>query len=120
MTIPVSYKDDRTEVDRILLEVARRHSVRFRELSAEALKELQRRYAMASEGLEPRVYWRITDNWLELTSGSSSGNSVRDVKDVMSREILEKFDSARIGIASATFEVVGVPPLQIESRTAAS
>lgn len=32
----------------------------------------------------------------------------------MSRDILEAFDEARIGIASATFEIVGLPPLRIQ------
>ena len=39
---------------------------------------------------------------------------VRDVKDAMSREILRGFDEAKIGIASATFEIVGFPPLRVE------
>ena len=33
------------------------------------------------------------------------------LKDAMSREILEAFDEAGIGIGSATFEIVGIPPI---------
>lgn len=38
---------------------------------------------------------------------------MRDVKDVMSREMLREFDAAGIGLASSTFEIVGFPPLQV-------
>jgi hypothetical protein len=31
----------------------------------------------------------------------------------MSREILRALDEAKIGIASATFEVVGLPPVRV-------
>ncbi len=40
---------------------------------------------------------------------------IRDVKDAMSRELLKALDAAGIGIASATFEVVGLPTLRIET-----
>ena len=41
-------------------------------------------------------------------------HGVRDVKDAMSRDILARLDAAGIGIASSTFEIVGLPPLRIE------
>jgi hypothetical protein len=31
----------------------------------------------------------------------------------MTRELLRELDAAHIGIASATFEIVGLPPLQL-------
>ena len=36
----------------------------------------------------------------------------------MSREILAALDEAGIGIASATYEITGVPPLQVAPTTA--
>ena len=39
---------------------------------------------------------------------------VRDVKDAMSQEILRDLEAAGIGLASATIDVVGVPPLRTE------
>ena len=60
------------------------------------------------------MYWRLTDNWLELTVRFLTGvYGVRDVKDGMSREVLAELDAAGIGLASATFEVVGLPPLRV-------
>ena len=52
--------------------------------------------------------------WLELSVRSIVEESgIRNVKDRMSREILAKFDEAGIGIASATFELVGDPKMRV-------
>jgi small-conductance mechanosensitive channel len=121
MTIPVAFKDDRGRAEKILLDIARKHTVPFSEMSAEALKEMQRRYAMENASVEPRVFWRITDNWLEMTVRFVvREHGVRDVKDKMSREILGSFDNAGLGIASTTFELVGIPPLEIKQPATAS
>jgi small-conductance mechanosensitive channel len=118
MTIPVSYKDDRHAAERILLEAARRHTTKISELSEPALKALEDRYVMHRSEMHPRVYWRMTDNWLELTVRFlCKDHGVRDLKDAMTREILPALEAAHVGIASATFEIVGLPPLRID-RTA--
>ncbi|MFL6232842.1 MAG: hypothetical protein ACJ76N_06885 [Thermoanaerobaculia bacterium] len=43
---------------------------------------------------------------------------IRELKDKMSREILDGLDAAGIGIASGTYEIVGVPPLRVEVERA--
>ena len=76
---------------------------------------MERLFAGAASDLEPRVYYRLTDNWLELTVRFfAKERGVRAVKDAMSREILQAFDEAKIGIASATVEIVGLPPLRVQ------
>jgi hypothetical protein len=65
--------------------------------------------------LSPRVYYRITDNWLELSLRFIvDDHSSREVKDVVSRHILTAFDEAKIGIASSTIEVVSFPKIRTE------
>jgi small-conductance mechanosensitive channel len=116
MTLPVKYSDDRECAERILLEAARRHTVAADQMPAAALERMQQRYFVRGADLEPRVYWRLTDNWLELTVRFLTGvYGVRDVKDAMSREVLTELDAAGIGLASATFELVGLPPLRVTS-----
>ena len=41
--------------------------------------------------------------------------TVRGLKDSISREILAGFDAEGIGIASATYDIVGFPPLRYEN-----
>lgn len=113
MSIPISFAADREGAEKIVLEAAARHTVDVQALGAEALREMQRRYFMKAADMGPRVYFRITDNWLEMTVRFIvSEHGMREVKDRVSREILKAFDAAGIGIASATFEIVGVPPLR--------
>jgi small-conductance mechanosensitive channel len=115
MRLPISYKDDRHRVEKILLEVANRHTVQIRGISANDLEELRRRYFMSEEELEPRVYWRLTDNWIELTVRFiAPTHGIRSLKDAMSREIIAALDEAKIGIASSTYDVVGMPPIQVQ------
>ncbi|MGH8191354.1 MAG: hypothetical protein ACREP2_07890, partial [Rhodanobacteraceae bacterium] len=60
------------------------------------------------------VYYRLTDNWLELAVRFVvADRGIREVKDAMSREIITAFDAAGIGIASATYDIVGLPPVRV-------
>lgn len=66
------------------------------------------------------MFWRLTDNWLELTVRFIvREHGIRDVKDAIARAVLQKFEEASIEIASATYEIVGVPPLRVRNETAA-
>ena len=63
--------------------------------------------------LEPKVYYRLTDNWLEMTVRFvTRDHGIREVKDAMSREILPVLNEAGIGIASTTFEITGLPEVK--------
>ena len=114
MVLPISYKSDRQKAESILAHVARKYTVEASEMGQEALEEMRRRYFMERAPTEPRVYWRLTDNWLELTVRFvTREHGVRDIKDQMSREILQSLDEAGIGLASATFEIVGLPRINV-------
>jgi small-conductance mechanosensitive channel len=66
----------------------------------------------------PKVFWRLTDNWLELTVRFiADTHGVRALKDAMSREILNSLDEANIGIASSTYDIVGMPPIHVRVDT---
>jgi small-conductance mechanosensitive channel len=115
MRIPVSFKDDRHRAEQILLEVARKHTVSMEQMSQDALAEMERRYFMRRSDIKPRVFWRITDNWIELAVRFIAPQyGVRDLKDKMSRDIMAEFDKAGIGVASSTYDVVGMPPLKVQ------
>jgi small-conductance mechanosensitive channel len=113
--IPITYTADRQRAEEILLRAAERHTVKISEMGREALAAMQRRYWVKTADLHPKVYYRLTDNWLELAVRFvTSEHGVRDLRDAMSREILAGFDEAGIGIASATVEIVGLPALRIQ------
>ena len=120
--LPISYHDDRKRAEQILLDVGRRHTQAATDAAKPAFAELRSRYRTVREsGLEPRVYWRLTDNWVELTLRFVvEADQVRVVKDAMSRDLMAALDQAHIGIASTTFEIVGLPPLRITRQSSAA
>jgi small-conductance mechanosensitive channel len=122
MRIPVRYGDDWDAAERIVLEAGRRHTVKLAEIGADALAELTRRYVVTESELEPRVFWRITDNWLELTLRFvCRDHGIRELKDAISRDILARFRAAGLQIASATQEITVFrgPPETEDSGAAA-
>jgi small-conductance mechanosensitive channel len=119
MSLPVSYRDDRAKVEQILLEAARKHTADLAVLGKEALAELERRYGRGDTDPAPRLFWRLTDNWLELTVRFlARDHGTRELKDAISRDVLAALDAAGIQIASSTVEIVGVPPLRLQGRAA--
>jgi hypothetical protein len=70
---------------------------------------------MKRSEMEPTVYWRLTDNWVEMTVRFLVPDSgIRSIKSAMSRDIIAALDVAKIGIASGTYEVVGFPPVKVQ------
>lgn len=114
MILPIAYGADRRRAEQILQETAERHTVRIEQMGDAALREMQRRYFMRPGDMKPKVYYRLTDNWLELTLRFiAEDRGVRDLKDAMSRDILQALEAADISVASASFEISGIPPLRI-------
>ena len=114
MRVPVDFKTDRKRAESILLDVADRHTQKLRAEGASDIQALMRRYAMEAPELDPRVFYRITDNWVEMALRfPAPAHGARALKDAMSRDILDAFDDAGIGIASGTYDIVGFPPLRI-------
>lgn len=118
MRIPVPYNSDYKKAERILMEAAHRHTTEIAKLGEPALRALERRYVLKKTELEPQTFWRLTDNWLEMTVRFLAPDSgIRSIKSAISRDILEEFNRAGISIASGTYEVVGMPPLKVQIMT---
>jgi small-conductance mechanosensitive channel len=115
MSFPISYKDDWRKVEQMLLEVVNDKTTAIANLGEPIIKDLEQRYAMARADMKPRVFVRMTDNWIELTVRFiAEDHGVRDLKDAISRDVLDRLESLKIGIASTTFEIVGLPPVRLE------
>jgi hypothetical protein len=115
MMVPISYKDDRQRAEQIMLDAATHHTRGIVSRATPARDHLLRAYPLkGSTDLAPRVFWHLTDNWVALTVRFLTDETgVRALKDAMSREILAGLDAAHIGIASGTYEVVGMPPIRV-------
>jgi small-conductance mechanosensitive channel len=114
--IPIRYDADRARAEAILLDVARRHTADIVREATAPLAHLSERYFLPDPvSLEPAVYWRLTDNWIEMSLRFvTRERGARGVKDRMSRDIIAAFDAAGLGLASGTYEIVGLPPVRVE------
>ena len=119
MRLPIRYQDDRAKAERILLDAARKHALTCEKVGSDEVERLDERFGIDVGEIDPQAYWRITDNWLEITVRFlAPDHGIRQIKDRMARDILAELDEAEIGIASGTYAIVEVPPIKIEAATA--
>ena len=114
ISVPVSYDADRNAAEAIIQSAAADHTVKLAEIGTAALETMQRKYFVQVVDLHPRVYFKITDNWLEMTVRFlARDREIRELKDAITREILAGFAAAGIGVASSTYDIVGLPPIRV-------
>lgn len=110
ISIPVHFHQDFAKAERIILDTAHKHAQTVDRIGKQKMERLEKRFGVDVGEIEPRVYWRITEDWLELTVrflGSDHG--IRNIKDSMTREILAGFEKAGILIAATRQEAVTAP-----------
>ena len=94
----------------------RRASGAVADLSKEAMQELERRYFTSHPDVEPRVYWRLRDDALNLTLRFlTHDRGSRNLKDRITRDILAEFRKAGIEISGPSMEITRLPPLLLQS-----
>ncbi len=67
MHLPISFKDDRNRAEQIIIEAVQRHTEDIRNMAQPELNRLKAQYFIEAADLQPRVFLRITDNWVELS-----------------------------------------------------
>jgi small-conductance mechanosensitive channel len=115
MTVPIPYRADRGRAEQILLACVAAETEPLDRASQPVRRALEKRYFVAADDLTPRVFYRLTDNWLELTVRFVVGeHGIREVKDAIARAVLAQFEAASIEIASATYEIAHVPTVRVQ------
>jgi small-conductance mechanosensitive channel len=110
---PLAFHQDFAKAEQIILDSANEHARTAKRLGKEEVKRLEERFGIDVGDIDPRVYWRITEDWLELTVrflGPDHG--IRGIKDRITREVIGGFDQANILIAATRQEGVALDPLQ--------
>ncbi len=115
ISLPISFTGDHARAEQILIDAANRHSAPIAQISEPALEELMRRYSMKRADVKPQVYYRMTENWIELTVRFlTADHAIRDIKDAMARDILNGLEQAGISVALTTFGLAEAPRLRVE------
>lgn len=102
LTVPVPYRCDWRQAEAILLDEAQTTSSSDAE---DALKRMRDRYPVAGVRVEPAVYARATDNWVELSARFALPvRTAREAKAEMTRRVLSRLTDAGIAVASTTVD----------------
>ena len=114
--IPIHHEGQRQVAERILLEVAKQHTDPVAVVAKPAIDRLRQKYFLPGDiDTAPQLFYRITDNWIELSLRFISHEpGVRRLKDAMFRDILLRFGEAKVAIASTSTEVSFTSPLRVE------
>jgi small-conductance mechanosensitive channel len=104
LTVPIPYDADWHAAAQILDEEAVRISAA--EGAAEAIAKMKRHYPLPSAEIQPRVFSRATDNYMELSARFVVPvRRARTVKDQLTRRVMERLRASGIPIASTTQDV---------------
>ncbi len=108
LTVPVPYDADWRLAERVLREEAERALASAG--AQRAIETARQRYPVGRAEVEPRVFVRATDNWVELSARFVVPvRAARSVKDQMTRRVLARFTDEHIEVASATQDVTVRP-----------
>lgn len=112
ISIPITYESDWQKAITVMVETVRQHP-HFQSLlphAEEQRRQARRKLAVKITSLEPRVFVKLTDNWIELGMVYPVDNDLRRTfRNEVSQQILTKFAEADVGIASQTVAIVKFP-----------
>ncbi|MDY6877287.1 MAG: mechanosensitive ion channel [Chloroflexota bacterium] len=114
ITIPITYDSDWRCTGEIMLKHGREYTSHFQAQAEAEFRALVKSYPVHEMTVEPTLYIVMTDNWIEMTLRYVvEARERRQVKGQLHHRLLQHFESeADITVASATFEIVGFPPLK--------
>lgn len=116
LKVPVTFGSDRERARRVLREIAEAVTQETVSDGRRTWGEMVRKYRIEDARIEPMVHLRATDNWIEFTVRYIVDyRRRRSTRDELYTKILEAFDASegRLAFASATFELVGAPPMVV-------
>lgn len=104
LTLPIPHTSDWKRAEEILLAEA----VRISRIhgAGEGMAQMRRRFPVPETELEPRVFVRATDNWMELAARFVVPiRSARSLKDEMTRRVVDRLEAEGVEVASATMDL---------------
>jgi small-conductance mechanosensitive channel len=125
ITLPVRYGSDWQFTREMITRVVNEVVGDFARQSKEAWEKMLKQYLLEEAQIEPMITLVANDNWIEFTARYIVDYRKRRwAKDHLYTRILEEVDKSNdyIRLASATFELVGMPQIHVklQEKTARS
>jgi len=117
MKLPIRFGSDLDLATKLVLDAAEAEVGTYTDASHESWNRVTRRFLIEQARIEPRVTVRATDNWMGLTLRYIVDyKKRRSTADAITRRILAAIDASdgKVRLASATFELVGVPKIEVD------
>ena len=115
ISLQIHFSDDHGEAERIMVEAGRRHAVTEDSIGAYEVRRLEQRYGIGIGDIDPKVYFNLVEGWIELTLRFlTPDHGTREIKDAITRELIDRFGEAKIEVATASLEITAFPPLRVE------
>jgi small-conductance mechanosensitive channel len=114
--LPFTYNSDWRLAGEIMLAHGQEYTTNLHDDAQQKLQGMMARYLLQQTEVEPTLYLAMTDNWIQMTLRYVvPPRQRRIVKAQLHRELLQHFEEEpSIHIASATFDIVGLPGLEGE------
>lgn len=116
VTIPVKYGSDYRIAREMFNKIAQEILGNYAEQAANAWKGMVKRYMIEDAAVMPIVTMIFNDNWVEFTIRYVVDyKKRRSTKDILFSRLVEEIENSggKISLASATFEMVGMPALNV-------
>jgi len=119
ITIPVKYGSDYKFARELFQNISNQILGDFSSQAQGAWDELVKKFLIENASVEPMITMVANDNWIEFTIRYVVDYKARrTTKDKLFTRILEEVDknSEKIGLASATFQLVEAPTIDISLK----
>ena len=107
ISVPVRYPNDYEAAEKCILAAGAKYALSPQKIGHEEMDRIKERFGIELDDIGPNVFWRITEDWLELTLrflGPDHG--IRGIKDQIAREIIAGFGKQGIAIGAPRQEAV--------------
>lgn len=116
ITVPIKYGSDHNMARELILDAGNKTVGEYAEEARKTWKVMTIKYAVENAVVEPMVFLAANDNWMEFTLRYVVDFKKRRItKDLLYTRILDAIAQAdgKVSIASATFQLVGAPTLDV-------
>jgi len=115
--IPVKYGSDITLANQIILDAAKKTLLNYADFAKEHWKIMVSKYLIENANVDSTLTFKLTDNWIEFNLRYVVDfKKRRTTKKELFKDILNEINNTdgKVTLASATFEIVGLPNLNVD------
>jgi small-conductance mechanosensitive channel len=111
--LPISYDSDWKAAESLIIDIVIQETHMIKEHAEEEISSMERKYYISKSSTDPEIFFKLTDNWIELTARYvAPARQRRILRTKISRRILEAIEETEgIRIASESIEIARFPEI---------